>query len=149
MFKNPCYQGRWNKRYAGTEALSNVGHHGYPRGNIYNKPYRAHRVAWALHYGEWPCGEIDHINGIRHDNRICNLRIATGPENSRNLKRRSDNTSGYKGVSKVAATGKWRAYINLNGKQYSLGYYDTAEAAAAAYANAAPKFHGEFARWSC
>jgi len=68
-------------------------------GTFMRKTYAAHRVAWFLHHGAWPMGEIDHINGNAQDNRIANLRDVTHKENTRNMKRRSDNTSGITGIS--------------------------------------------------
>ena len=95
--------------------------------------YKAHRLAWFYHYGEWPSDktpQIDHVNGNRADNRIANLRLATKIKNSRNLKIRNSNTSGYPGVSLIKTTGKWRAYIgNGCGKYISLGCYNTYEEA--------------------
>lgn len=105
--------------------------------------YKAHRLAWFYHYGEWPSDEtpqIDHINGNRADNRIANLRLVTKVKNSRNLKIRISNTSGYPGVFLIKATGKWRAYIgNGCGKYISLGRYNTREEAIAARKQAEKK----------
>jgi hypothetical protein len=89
---------------------------------------------------------VDHINGDGLDNRRCNLRVATNMQNQWNAGRRADNSSGYKGVSLRRATGKWYAYIRVNGFQHSLGFHDTAEHAARARDAAALEMHGEFAR---
>lgn len=98
--------------------------------------YKAHRLAWFYHYGEWPSDEmpqIDHINGNRADNRIANLRLATRLRNSRNLKIRTSNTSGYPGVSLIKSTGRWRAYIgDGKGSYIQLGCYSSYEDAVAA-----------------
>ncbi len=88
--------------------------------------YKAHRLAWFYHYGEWPSDEtpqIDHINGNRADNRIANLRLVTDEQNSRNQKVRSTNTSGRTGVQFHKPRGKWMAVIRNNGKYECLGYY--------------------------
>lgn len=88
--------------------------------------YKAHRLAWFYHYGEWPSDEtpqIDHINGNRADNRIANLRLVTDGQNSRNQKVRSTNTSGRTGVQFHKPRGKWMAVIRNNGKYECLGYY--------------------------
>lgn len=88
----------------------------------------------------------DHINGDGLDNRRANLREATAGNNSRNRRRPTTNTSGFKGVHWNKGAGKWRAAIGLEtGKRQFLGYYLTAEEAACAYDAAAREQHGEFA----
>lgn len=71
---------------------------------------------------------IDHINGCKTDNRRCNLRIVTPSFNLRNVRRRSNNTSGVNGVAR-SKSGKWRAYITVNQKQISLGTYSSIDEA--------------------
>lgn len=68
---------------------------GYIRIIINNERCLAHRLAWMYVYGEWPSGEIDHINRIRSDNRISNLRICTRQQNCNNTDLNSNNTSGH------------------------------------------------------
>lgn len=106
---------------------------------------RAHRIGWAIFYGEWPNGEIDHINGNRSDNRIENLRIANRFENMKNTKKPTTNKSGFKGVSWHSDGKCWQAHIRADNKNYYLGHYDTAEKAHEAYVKAADKLHGIFA----
>lgn len=109
----------------------------------------AHRMAWALHYGEWPRDDIDHVNGDKSDNRIANLRAATRRQNKYNSKRRRDNTTGFKGVGRASKANRSKpfcAQIMVKGKRYNLGFYATAEEAHEAYGLAARKLHGEFAR---
>jgi hypothetical protein len=90
---------------------------------------------------------VDHANPkLTLDNRRYNLRVATRSQNQTNRKRQSNNTSGYKGVCFFKPTGRWMAYINVNGKRKHLGYFATKEEAYAAYCVAALKYHGEFAR---
>lgn len=89
----------WNKKYAGAEALIAKNGNGYLAGRIEGEKYYAHRAIWAVHHGRWPTHGIDHINGIRDDNRIVNLRPATATQNSGNACAPSHNTSGIKGVS--------------------------------------------------
>lgn len=92
--------------------------------------YSAHRLAWLYVYGVWPDGQIDHINGDKLDNRICNLRVATTSENKQNMRKaRSDSRSGLLGASWHTKSGKWRAAIQINGKKKHLGYFDTPEEA--------------------
>lgn len=106
--------------------------------------YLAHRLAWFYVHGVWPENIIDHINNDRTDNRIENLREAS--ENSRNQGLRSDNTSGFRGVSFSKEHGKWVARIVHNYRQHVLGYFDVKEDAIAAYNRQADEFHGAFAR---
>ena len=109
------------------------------------KQHMEHRVAWFLHYGEWPDRHVDHINGNRSDNRIANLRLATNSENLCNRRKPRNNTSGYKGVSYVKRYGAYQATIRFDGKNKFLGRFASPEAAADAYRRAALKHHGEFA----
>jgi hypothetical protein len=113
----------WNSRHAGKEAMTAVSKQGYRVGNINSSLYRAHRIAWALHYGEDPENQIDHINGIRTDNRIENLRVVTNKENSWNQKLRSTNKSGYNGVSWCKMMNKWVARATVNGVEHKIGYF--------------------------
>lgn len=119
---------------------------GYRFGSFKYTQLNAHRVAWALHYGEWPQGDVDHKNLLRHDNRIENLRACTRRQNIANMNPTKANKSGFKGVSMRADTGKWTARIRAGGRYLALGCWDRAEDAAAAYAEAAKRYHGEFAR---
>lgn len=107
---------------------------------------RCHRIAWAMHYGKWPDFQIDHINGIPDDNRICNLRESNKSTNGMNRLMQSNNKSGYKGVFWAKKNKKWAAQIAKNGKKMHLGLFDSPEAASKAYSDAAMKLHGEFTR---
>ena len=102
--------------------------------------YAAHRLAWFYAHGEWP-RVIDHINGDRADNRIQNLRSATQRENMWNRAKSTRNTSGLKGTC-LLKNGQFRAQIVVNGRYYSLGQHDTAEAAHQAYVQAAAEMRG-------
>jgi hypothetical protein len=99
----------------------------YLNGRINQKTFRAHRVIWALVYGEWPKGEIDHINGQRDDNRLVNLRCVTRAENGKNRARRFDNTSGRTGVRLQKKTGRWEARIKVDGRCIHLGTFQRIE----------------------
>ena len=90
--------------------------------------------------------DVDHRDGNGLDNRRSNLRLATDGQNARNVARRSDNTSGFKGVSLHKSTGRWAATIASGGPQRHLGLFDSREEAHAAYCEAALRLHGEFAR---
>lgn len=111
---------------------------------IDGRNYRGNRLAWLYTHGETPAGEIDHINMVRDDDRIANLRLATRTLNNANRRRYRNNASGFKGVVQVGK--RWRAEIRLNRQSKHLGYFDTAEEAHAAYVTAAHRTFGEFAR---
>lgn len=89
---------------------------------------------------------VDHINGNILDNRKSNLRICTHAENTRNRGIRSDNKTGFKGVSLSESGRRFAARIKVNYKNIRLGYFEKKEDAARAYDKAAREFHGEFAR---
>ena len=89
--------------------------------------------------------EGDHINADKLDNRRLNLRNCSHAENNQNNRLRSNNTSGYKGVSRTKSGLKWRAYIKYNYKRKHLGEFDNIEDAARAYDAEAIKLFGEFA----
>jgi hypothetical protein len=96
---------------------------GYRIVSIDSKRFRAHRIIWLLFNGEMPSSDIDHINGIRDDNRIENLRVVSRSENLKNQKIRSDNKSGVIGVSWGRSNGKWCVRIKSVSKYLYLGSY--------------------------
>jgi hypothetical protein len=103
--------------------------------------YLAHRLAWLYVYGAFPADGMDHINGDRADNRICNLREATDAENNQNKISERSGTSKYLGVSWSKRDNKWRATIHVNRKQHYLGQFATEEEACAAYCAAKSELH--------
>ncbi|EPD0133476.1 MULTISPECIES: HNH endonuclease [Enterobacteriaceae] len=111
----------WNARFAGKNAGSM--NKGYWRVEVSKKPMGVHRIAWAMHYGEYPEGWIDHINGDRSDNRIINLRVTDPVGNATNQKMPANNSSGVAGVSYVPRDNKWKAYIYHGNKFVYLGYF--------------------------
>ena len=100
-----------------------------------------HRVIMMLCFGHIPeNAEIDHINHVRNDNRLCNLRFVTGSENSRNKSVSSRNTTGVTGVYFYKRLQKYVARISVDWKIIHLGYFETLEEAAAARAEANVKY---------
>lgn len=130
------------------EVAGGIDLEGYLKIKIDGRPYKSHRLAWLYICGEMPPEHIDHINGVRTDNRMVNLRPATNSENQRNRGAPKNSTTGVKGVSWCQRDRRYRARINTYGKCKYLGLFGTAEEAATAYAEAAKRFHGEFARKS-
>lgn len=112
----------WNTRYAGAEAMTNIVTAGYKASVLNGRAALAHRVIWAIVHGEWPTDDVDHINGVRTDNRLCNLRAVDRATNCKNMARNRRNTSGVTGVSKCGE--KWKAYIRSNGVFRVIGLYD-------------------------
>lgn len=86
-----------------------------------------HRLAWFYTYGRWPTGDLDHINRLRSDNRLCNLRETTRAENCQNQPIRKSNKSGVTGVYYHKVSFKWAATINIGKRQVHLGVYDAME----------------------
>lgn len=117
-----------NTRFAGKLAGWNDSSQGYIVLRIDGIRLKAHRVIYAMHHGEWPEHEIDHINGDRSDNRIENLRAVTLQENLKNQKKYSNNTSGVTGVTKIHDN-RYRAKISHDGKVIEIGSFKTLEEA--------------------
>jgi len=115
---------------------------GYVIIQIVGKKYKAHRLAWLYVHGEMPKHNIDHINGIKDDNRIENLRDVSNTINQQNhRKARKDNKSGYLGVSWSKIANKWICHITINKKAKHLGLFETAELAHEAYLKAKRTMH--------
>jgi hypothetical protein len=131
------------RKRAGDEAGSIDGR--YLRLQINQTRYAAHRVAWLIMTGDWPSGEIDHIDRNPFNNSWSNLRLCTPSQNAANRTKRCNNRSGLKGVS-LCQNGKWYASIKKDGRSRNLGYFTSKEDAHAAYCAAATTLFGEFAR---
>lgn len=110
------------------------------RVEIDGRTYAAHHICFAIVNGRWPLGQLDHVNQVKTDNRIVNLREATNQQNSFN--RRSKNKL-YKGV--IFHRGKFIARISRDGITRHLGCFDSEESASQAYQQAATTLHGDFA----
>lgn len=109
--------------------------------------YQAHRIAIALTDGQWPLLSIDHINGDKSDNRRSNLRVCSHEQNMRNQGAKSKGNSRLKGAYFNRRVGKWQSSICVAYKQHHLGYFETAQAAHAAYREASSRLHGQFANY--
>lgn len=103
------------------------------------------RAAWLHFHGEWPAGDIDHINRNSSDDRIVNLRQATRQQNMANKTIHKNNKSGFKGVHLHKQTGKWRAAIRKDRTTIYLGLHITKEEAHRVYLDAASRLFGNFA----
>lgn len=136
---------RWKVKRGNRRAGDIAGsptQHGYIAIGTSGRFMFAHRVAWAMAYGEWPSGGIDHINGVRTDNRISNLRTTTQLVNTQNRRRANRTTkSGLIGASWKSKIGRWVAQIRFGGKLHHLGYFETAEKAHSAYMEAKRRHH--------
>lgn len=121
---------------------------GYMYAMIDYKTYSIHHLAWLYCYGIFPQNELDHINGNKHDNRICNLRNADRYINMQNeVRPRKNSKSGILGVTFRSDRNKWIASIHINGrsgKRLHLGQFDTAEEAQNVYLEAKRKYHAGF-----
>lgn len=106
--------------------------------------YRAHRLAWWFVYGVMPTAQIDHINGIRSDNRISNLRLASDFEQNHNRKKPITNTSGVKGISWSKSHASWVARVAYKGKRYQIGYFTDIGKAEKALCELRETLHKEF-----
>ncbi len=136
----------WRVRRKGVRASGVAG--GFSKGHVticvdYVR-YPAHRLAFLTMTGAFPPAEVDHINGDPADNRWSNLRPATREENGRNLRVKSNNTSGTTGVHWDASRGRWFAQIKANVGTINLGRYVKFEDAVAARRAAEVKYFGEF-----
>ena len=137
-------EGIVNRIYEGGTVKHAIGGktNGYLFANINKKKVYLHRFIYEDFHGPIPDGLfIDHINMVRHDNRIENLRLVTGSQNQQNRLCQKNSTTGAKGVSWHKGKCKFMAKIKLHGKASHLGYFDTIEEAKTAYAVAASKLH--------
>ena len=135
-----------NTQWTKSGQIAGCKSHGYIKIGIEKMMIAAHRIVWAMNHGNWPFGEIDHINGDRADNRIENLREVTHQQNCFNRSKAANNRSGYKGVSWHAEGKKWQAHISVGGKGIYLGLFETAEEAHEAYKTAVDRAYGVFAK---
>lgn len=117
---------------------------GYRHITLNGVTYKEHRLVWLYVHGYYPDKDIDHINNIRNDNRIVNLRLATTTQNQMNKFVSKRNTTGYKGVTFDAKRNKFVAYGTLNGKRKTLGRFLTAIEASNVYKEFCIKHYGDY-----
>lgn len=125
---------------AGTKSTKN----GYVQIMINGKQYRAHRLAFLYMTGSFPSKHVDHKFGIKDDNRWSELREASNQQNTRNSAMKSNNTSGFKGVTWNKKAQKWAAYSRDKNKTVYLGLFDNPVDASKAYINFSKPIHGDF-----
>lgn len=126
MFSDNFHWKMWNGRYAGKRAF-NLRGSSYRRVTVMGVTILAHRLIWLMQTGNWPEGHVDHINGVKKDNRWENLRDVPHAVNMRNRGLTKSNKSGVNGVRQVGL--KWEAQIRADGKTVFLGRFPTIEAA--------------------
>ncbi|MGP9791186.1 HNH endonuclease [Roseinatronobacter sp. NSM] len=119
---------------------------GYIKISVLGKRYCAHRLAFLWMTGQEPQDQVDHINGIRSDNRWENLRPATASQNQRNRGIQRNNTSGYPGVTYDKARKQYAAQIKTGGRLRKIGRFSTARKAHEARESLAKVLYGEFYR---
>lgn len=139
-----------NTRYAGAEAFTSPNSDGYRQSTITIRGERhdllAHRIVFAMHRGAWPKRSVDHKNSDITDNRPSNLREATHRQQCANKRTKRGRTSGRLKGAYQSRSGRFYAQIRAKGVFHHLGSFDTEQQANAAYAAAAEKLNGRFAR---
>jgi HNH endonuclease len=143
----------WRNRSSRTAPAGSVAGRLLPCGYLQLKAdgrnYLVHRVIWLMATGCWPRDQIDHIDGSRTNNRLENLRAATGVQNACNKAPGAANTSGHLGVCWNKGKEMWLVRISVNGKRSHVGYFRSLESAVKARQQAAERLHGEFAGHLC
>lgn len=138
---------RWKenqqKRFIGRVA-GFITHHGYRRVNVGKTKLHAHQIIWLMHHGELPDCEIDHINGMRDDNRLENLRLANQQQNQQNSNVRIDNVLGVKGV-RLRPSGNYQARVKLSDGSRAVKTFRTLTEAVSWLAMQREISHGEYA----
>lgn len=114
---------------------------GYLRVGIDGVRYTLHRLAWFYVYGEIPKNDIDHINGVRTDNRILNLRSVTRSTNLENIRSAKGHNKSTGILGAYRHRDKFTSRIQVRGKSFHLGMFDTKEAAHEAYITAKRAMH--------
>ena len=124
------------------DVVGSLKQNGYLNIYLNKKIYLAHRLAWLYVYGQLPKLQIDHINGIKTDNRISNLRLSTASQNAQNqTKAKATNKTNLLGVRKKPNKNVFEASIKVNGKNVYIGCFKTAQLAHEAYINRKRELH--------
>lgn len=117
-----------HRRKVGDEIGSVGSSHGYREASVFSTTYLVHRLIWMYMTGSFPA-YIDHIDHNKLNNRWDNLREVSNQENIKNCSLSKNSLSRVNGVNQIKSTGKFRAYITINGTQKHLGVFDTVEEA--------------------
>lgn len=134
----------YNYKFRAGTIAGHLKYNGYMYIKINKRVYPSHRLVWLYLYGKFPDNFIDHINGIKSDNRLENLRDANRSDNGKNRGLQSNNTSGCSGVIWYPNKNKWHSSITINCVRKSLGYFKEKSDAIKAYHDNAKEFFGEF-----
>jgi hypothetical protein len=126
------------------DVAGNLSSTGYIYISLNNKSYRAHRLVWLYLHGAFPEQLIDHINGVKHDNRLANLRLCNKEQNGFNSKIQARNKFGLKGVKQVG--NRFAGKVTHNYKTIHLGMFATPEEAHKAYLNYVEANNPSFSR---
>lgn len=116
-----------DSKYFNNKIAGNLAKNGYITITYKQQQYLAHRLIWLYKFGKWPDDQIDHINGIKTDNRIENLRLATNAQNGQNKRVYSHNTTGSKvsGVSYCTQKKKYKVTLVKDGRWIHGGFFDS------------------------
>lgn len=133
----------WNEKVRGIKIGTEAGSfdaHGYGQIRIDRQIYKEHRLVWFYVTGQWPAGQIDHVNHQRRDNRFENLREVDNAGNHKNRPMQRNNTSGFVGVSFCRRIRMYSAYITSEGRRINLGNFKSLDDAVAARVEANKSF---------
>lgn len=133
-----------DRRFSVGQQVGDLTSHGYLRFSVRGHRYSAHRLAWLYVNGEWPRLDIDHVNGVKTDNRIVNLRAVSRSVNLQNIRgpRRDNLSTGLLGA--YVCGHRFTSRISVLGVDRYLGIFATAEAAHVAYIAAKRQLHEGF-----
>ena len=106
-----------------TGSMTGWMNYGYLHYTIDGVNYKAHRLVFLYITGQFPLGNVDHVNHARKDNRYCNLRDVSTLENNKNLSMNRNNKSSVNGVSWSKSRQRWCVYGSKNNKTVALGRY--------------------------